>query len=45
MQPSVTPVYSGYVVWRALAQIDLLPEVHKRIFDSIIAPSMTQIIG
>lgn len=48
MQPSVTPVYSGYVVWRALAQeSDLLPEVHKRIFDSfgIFAPSMTQIIG
>lgn len=48
MQPAITPVYSGYVVWRALAlESDLRPEVHKRIFDSfgIFAPAMTQIIG
>lgn len=48
MQPAVTPLYSGYVVWRALArESDLRSEVHARIFDSfgIFAPSMTQIIG
>ena len=48
MQPAITPVYSGYVVWRALAlESDLHPDVHQRIFDSfgIFAPAMTQIIG
>lgn len=48
MLPSIKPSYSGYVVWRALAQeSDLAADVHERIFGSfgIFAPAMTQIIG
>lgn len=48
MQPAITPVYSGYVVWRALArEADLPADVHRRIFSafSFFAPKGTQIIG
>ncbi|GAB5445365.1 FAD binding domain-containing protein [Gymnodinialimonas sp.] len=48
MLPQVQPAYSGYVVWRALAQeADLSPEMHARIFDvfGMFMPQGTQIVG
>lgn len=48
MQPAVQPEYSGYVVWRALAdEASLTPAVHDRIFDAFgfFLPRGTQIIG
>ena len=48
MLPEVQPQYSGYVVWRALAnEADLPPEVHARIFGAFgfFLPRGTEIIG
>lgn len=48
MLPDVRPVYSGYVVWRALADEAALPAaVHGAIFDAFgfYLPAGTQIIG
>lgn len=48
MQPRITPQYSGYVVWRALAhEADLPKNVLSEIFPhfAFYAPSGTQIIG
>ncbi len=48
MLPGVVPQYSGYVVWRALAQERNLPkDIHSNIFSNFafFAPSGSQIIG
>lgn len=48
MAPEVVPVYSGYVVWRALAQEADLPEpIRREVFPAFgfYAPAGTQIIG
>lgn len=48
MLPQVQPAYSGYVVWRALAQeADLSPEMRDRVFDvfGMFMPQGTQIVG
>lgn len=48
MLPEVTPRYSGYVVWRALArESDLPPAARERVFPTFgfFAPAGTQIIG
>jgi 2-polyprenyl-6-methoxyphenol hydroxylase-like FAD-dependent oxidoreductase len=48
MQPSVQPVYSGYVVWRCLAhEADLPDDVRAQIFDAFgfFLPQGTQILG
>ena len=48
MQPGVQPIYSGYVVWRALAHESALPdELRQTIFPhfGFFAPAGTQIIG
>jgi len=48
MQPSITPEYSGYVVWRALAhESDLSADLRRDIFDTFAfyIPAETQIIG
>jgi 2-polyprenyl-6-methoxyphenol hydroxylase-like FAD-dependent oxidoreductase len=48
MLPDVVPQYSGYVVWRALAQEgNLPPAIRKDIFPNFafFAPSGSQIIG
>ncbi len=48
MLPKVKPGYSGYVVWRAVADEDKMPaEVHARLFDAFgfFAPNRTQIVG
>lgn len=46
--PDVQPVYSGYVVWRALAQeADLSQAMRDRVFDvfGMFIPQATQIVG
>jgi 2-polyprenyl-6-methoxyphenol hydroxylase-like FAD-dependent oxidoreductase len=48
MLPEVTPEYSGYVVWRALAhERNLPPKIQAQIFPNFafFAPSGSQIIG
>ena len=48
MQPAIAPLYSGYVVWRALtAEAELSPEVRETVFPyfSLYAPSGTQVVG
>ncbi len=48
MHPQVKPVFSGYVVWRALANESDIPEaIHKRVFDKFgfYLPAGNQIIG
>ena len=48
MAPEVVPRYSGYVVWRALAQEADLPEpIRREVFPTFgfYAPAGTQIIG
>lgn len=48
MLPEVAPIYSGYVVWRALAhERDLPPDVMSDVFPAFgfYAPVGTQIIG
>jgi 2-polyprenyl-6-methoxyphenol hydroxylase-like FAD-dependent oxidoreductase len=48
MQPEVQPEYSGYVVWRAVADESALsPDTHARIFSAFgfYLPHGTQIIG
>ncbi|SIS92477.1 2-polyprenyl-6-methoxyphenol hydroxylase [Roseivivax lentus] len=46
--PDIQPVYSGYVVWRALAEEgDLDPGIRDRVFDvfGMFMPKGTQIVG
>ncbi len=48
MLPEVQPEYSGYVVWRAVADESSLPQdVHDKIFSKFgfFAPNGTQIVG
>lgn len=48
MLPQVQPIYSGYVVWRALAnEADLSEQVRKSVFPyfALYLPSGTQIVG
>ena len=48
MRPDITPQYSGYVVWRALAhEADLPAQILSDVFPhfAFYAPSGTQIIG
>lgn len=48
MHPKVNPVFSGYVVWRALANESDIPDpIHKRVFDKFgfYLPAGNQIIG
>jgi 2-polyprenyl-6-methoxyphenol hydroxylase-like FAD-dependent oxidoreductase len=48
MQPQVQPIYSGYVVWRALAmEQDLSPRVRAEVFDhfALYMPTGTQVVG
>lgn len=48
MLPQVQPVYSGYVVWRALAaEAELSPEVRAGVFPhfGMFVPTGTQIVG
>lgn len=48
MLPKVQPVYSGYVVWRALArETELSPGAHQRLFEhfGFFLPRDTQIVG
>jgi 2-polyprenyl-6-methoxyphenol hydroxylase-like FAD-dependent oxidoreductase len=48
MQPAIQPIYSGYVVWRALAhEQDLTPDILDTVFPAFgfYAPTNTQIIG
>lgn len=48
MLPDIQPVYSGYVVWRALAfEADLSPSVRETVFPhfALYLPTGTQIVG
>lgn len=48
MLPEVRPVYSGYVVWRTLAdEAALPPELHRQIFEpfGFYLPAGTQVLG
>ena len=48
MHPEIRPVFSGYVVWRALIRENDIPDpVHKQVFDKFgfYLPNGNQIIG
>ncbi|MDJ1017001.1 MAG: FAD-dependent monooxygenase [Paracoccaceae bacterium] len=48
MHPDIQPEYSGYVVWRALAEESAIPaDVHSRVFADFgfFLPNGTQMIG